>query len=96
MREAARGEDVARPKVARDVVLAQGADACARVAFVADAPVDARLESAPGATLAASPRGTSGVLAAKGPVCVRKGGLVRVVFESRGAARVRWVAWRSP
>jgi hypothetical protein len=43
MREAARGEEAARPAASREAVRAGAADTCARVAFVADAPVAARL-----------------------------------------------------
>jgi hypothetical protein len=96
MREAARGEEAARPAASREAVRAGAADTCARVAFVADAPVAARLEGGAGDVLAASPPATSGALAEKGPVCVRRGDVVRVVFEAPAGARVRWVAWASP
>jgi hypothetical protein len=93
MREAARREGATD---AVDLVKADTHDACVRVAFAASAPVTAKLVDHAGNVLAASESpGTEGVLGAHGPVCVRKGDVVRAVADAAGV-HVRWVAWESP
>jgi hypothetical protein len=93
MRQAAeresRGERV-------DLVQAAGRDTCVRVAFEATAPIQARLLDADGTVLCEtrSPA-TTGVLAERGPVCVRKTGSVSATAEGT-ATRVHWIAWASP
>ena len=95
MREVAKGEpsgDLMRA----DVVRAESRDLCARVAFVATAPLTARLEDAAGTALAQVSATDAGTLGDRGPVCVRKGDVIRVRFDAPRATRVRWVAWTSP
>jgi hypothetical protein len=79
-----------------ELVRAEARDACLRVAFEADAPLVAKLMDGNGQVLAtiAVPT-TRGVLAEEGPVCIRKGDVVRAVAEGSGA-HVRWMAWESP
>jgi hypothetical protein len=92
MREAARREGGADPVA---LVSAEGRDTCLRVAFAASVPVKARLVDAAGNVLAASgDPATDGVLGARGPVCVRRGDVVKGVAEGAGA-RVRWIAWEA-
>jgi hypothetical protein len=92
MREAARREGGTDPVA---LVTAEGRDTCLRVAFAASAPVKARLVDAAGNVLAAtSEASTDGVLAARGPVCVRRGDVVRGIADGAGA-RVRWIAWEA-
>lgn len=92
MREAARREGGSDPVM---LVSAEGRDTCLRVAFSANAPVKARLVDAAGNELASlSEPASTGVLGARGPVCVRRGDLVKGVAEGTGA-RVRWMAWES-
>lgn len=93
MREVARRESGAE---AVELGRADGRDACVRAAFSASLPVSAKLLDAKGVVLAATGEaGTDGVLGAKGPVCVRKGDVVKGVAEGTGA-RVRWIAWEAP
>lgn len=79
-----------------ELVRAAGKDTCVRVAFEATAPVLARLLDDEGTVLCEtrSPV-TSGVLAERGPVCVRKTDTVSAAAEGSGG-RVRWIAWASP
>ncbi len=79
-----------------ELVRAAGRDTCVRVAFEATAPVQAHLLDADGIVLCEtrSPA-TTGVLAERGPVCVRKTGSVTAVTEGN-ASRIRWIAWASP
>jgi hypothetical protein len=94
MREVARKEGGAD---AVELVKADARDACVRVAFEASAPVAAKLVDHAGNVLAASDvPAPDGVLGARGPVCVRKGDVVRGIAEGSGGARVRWVAWEAP
>jgi len=79
-----------------ELVRAEAHDACLRVAFESDAPLVAKLVDENGQVLAAiAVPSTHGVLAGEGPVCVRKGDVVRAVAEGSGA-HVRWMAWASP
>jgi hypothetical protein len=92
MSEAARREGGNDPVA---LVTAEGRDTCLRVAFEATAPVKARLVDAAGNVLAATTEAsTDGVLAARGPVCVRRGDVVRGIADGAGA-RVRWMAWEA-
>jgi hypothetical protein len=93
MREAARKDGGADGV---ELVKADTRDACVRVVFVASVPVTAKLVDHGGNVLAASEApATDGVLGAKGPVCIRKGDVVRGLADAAGV-RVRWVAWASP
>jgi hypothetical protein len=88
--------EVARKETGTDVVelaRADGRDACVRVAFEASAPVTVKLVDQAGNVLAATDGAvTEGVLAARGPLCVRKGDAVRGMAEGAGA-RLRWMVW---
>jgi hypothetical protein len=79
-----------------ELVRAAGNDTCVRVAFEATAPVLAKLLDADG-TLLCETRvpSAAGVLAERGPVCVRKNGSVSATADGSGA-RIRWIAWASP
>ncbi len=79
-----------------ELVRAAGNDTCVRVAFEATAPVLARLLDADG-TLLCETRvpSAAGVLAERGPVCVRKNGSVSATADGSGA-RIRWIAWAAP
>ena len=93
MHEAARKEG---GPDAVDLVKADTHDACVRVAFAASAPVTAKLVDHAGNVLATSETpATAGVLAARGPVCIRKGDVVRALADAAGV-HVRWVAWEAP
>jgi len=90
MREIARKESGTETV---ELTRAGDRDACVRVAFEASAPVAVKLVDQSGNVLAATDGPVSGgVLAERGPVCVRKGDVVRGVAEGTGA-RVRWMAW---
>lgn len=79
-----------------ELVRAEMHDACLRVAFEADAPLVTKLVDGNGQVLAAiAVPSTHGVLAERGPVCIRRGDVVRAVAEGAGA-HVRWMAWESP
>ena len=92
MREVARRESGAD---AVDLTTAEGHDACVRVAFESSAPVTVKLLDQASNVLAATEGpATEGVLGARGPVCVRKGDVVRGLAEGAGA-RVRWMAWEA-
>lgn len=93
MREVTRKD--AGPE-AVDLVRADTRDVCVRVAYEATLPVVAKLVERGGGLLAASEApATEGVLGARGPVCVRRGEVVRGLAEGTGA-RVRWMAWEAP
>lgn len=70
-------------------------DACVRVAFSAEKPVRAVLETERGVVAATGPA-KQGALGERGPVCVRKGDGLRLRFELEGRARIAWAAWESP
>jgi hypothetical protein len=75
---------------------AEQGDACLRVAFASTVPVTARLLLQGGDLLAAaSEPATDGALGEKGPVCVRKGDIVKGVAEG-SSAHVRWMVWQAP
>ena len=97
MREAAKAEQ-AGDRARTDVVRAVTRDLCARVAFVASAPVTARLEDGAGNVLARVAAAQAGALGERGPVCVRRGDVIRVSFDAslETRARVRWVGWAAP
>jgi hypothetical protein len=93
MREVARKETGTD---AVDLAIAEGRDVCVRVAFEASTPVTVKLLDQGGHVLTATGGAmTEGVLAATGPVCVRKGDVVRGLAEGPDP-RVRWMAWETP
>jgi hypothetical protein len=96
MHEAARKEAAPGATGPVDLVRADTRDACVRVAYAASAPVTAKLVDHTGAVLAASDApSTEGTLGPKGPVCIRKGDVVRGLTDATGV-HVRWVAWEAP
>jgi hypothetical protein len=79
-----------------ELVKADARDVCVRVAYEATAPVVAKLVDRGGSVLAAAEAAaTEGVLGARGPVCVRRGEIVRGAADGAGA-RIRWMAWEAP
>lgn len=93
MREAARRAGTGD---AVDLVKADASDTCVRVAFAASVPVTASLLGAQGDVLATlSQPADHGVLGERGPVCVRRGDVVRGVAGGP-PVHVRWVAWEAP
>jgi hypothetical protein len=75
---------------------AEQGDACLRVAFASSSPVTATLRLQTGELLAASAQAAvEGALGEKGPVCVRKGDIVKGVAEGP-PAHVRWMVWQAP
>jgi hypothetical protein len=79
-----------------ELVRAADADVCARVAFQASAPVQARLLDGDGGVLAQTDAAAlEGALGERGPVCVRKGDAIGAAAEG-GPALVKWIAWASP
>jgi hypothetical protein len=93
MREAARRSGTGE---AVDLVKAEASDACVRVAFAASAPVVASLVDGQGEPLSTlSQPADRGVLGERGPVCIRRGDVVRGVAGG-AAVRVRWLAWTAP
>lgn len=93
MHEAARKEGAVGPV---DLVKADARDTCVRVAFAATAPVTAKLVDHAGNVLAANDApATDGILGPHGPVCVRKGDVVRGLTDASGV-HVRWLAWEAP
>ncbi len=95
MREIARRE-VAGAHTTTEIARADSRDACVRVAYAANAPVSARIEDDAGAVLAERAADAEGLLAARGPVCVRRGGALRVTFVGPASLEVRFVAWIAP
>jgi hypothetical protein len=78
-----------------DLATAEGRDVCVRVAFEASPPVTVKLMDGGGNVLTETGGPvTDGVLPASGPVCIRKGDVVRGRAEGT-AARVRWMAWET-
>jgi hypothetical protein len=97
MREVARGDlpgDAAAGT--RVLVQADDADTCARVAFAAQPAVHASLVNARGHVLADAPASTDTPLAARGPVCVRKGDAIAIKVDGASSYAARFVAWASP
>jgi hypothetical protein len=79
-----------------DLLHADSGDACLRVAFSAPAPIVAKLVDQGGEVLATTGPAANGALAARGPVCVRSGDVVRAIAEGPGRSHVRWLAWQAP
>jgi hypothetical protein len=92
MREIARK---ASTDEAIELLHADAGDACVRVAFAAAAPIVAKLVDQGGEVLAAVGPAAHGALGERGPVCVRKGDVVRAMAEGAGRSHVRWVAWEA-
>jgi hypothetical protein len=76
-----------------EVLRAVDSDLCVRVAFEASEPVTATLADTTGATLATRGDAGAGLLAADGPVCIRRGAAIRASATGAPGAHVRWVAW---
>jgi len=93
MREIARK---ASADEAVELLHADSGDACLRVAFAAAAPIVAKLVDQGGEVLASVGPAADGALAERGPVCVRKGDVVRAIAEGAGRSHVRWLAWQAP
>ena len=75
---------------------AEQGDACLRVAFASTVPVTTKLLLQGGELLAATGEpALDGALGEKGPVCVRKGDVVKGVAEGP-PAHVRWMVWQAP
>lgn len=75
---------------------AEQGDACLRVAFASTVPVTAKLVLQTGEVLAATAEpAVEGALGDRGPVCVRKGDVVKGLAEGP-AAHVRWIVWEAP
>jgi hypothetical protein len=91
MHEIARVESAGSPA---ELLRAAASDACLRVAYEADAPVQAKLVDENGRVLGESPHAAAaeGVLGVEGPVCVRRGDSVLGVTGAP-TAHVRWIAW---
>ena len=98
MRAVARKESFLERDLRVDAVSANDRDVCARVLFVASAPVTARLENAAGDVLSTTDAPSeSGALGARGPVCIKKSDTIRLAFAAAPVrVLVRWVAWASP
>jgi hypothetical protein len=79
-----------------DLLPAAVRDTCLRVAFASEAPVIGRLVDGTGAVLASTGPSVQGSLGERGPVCVRKGDVVRASAEGTGKSHVRWLAWQAP
>jgi hypothetical protein len=94
MRELVRDEKSGEKSLAADLLQADK-DSCVRVTFAATTELLAALEDQNGAVLAVT-KAKAGALGERGPVCVRKGGALRVHFEGDGAIRVRFITWTSP
>ncbi len=91
--------EIARRASADEIVEllhADSGDACVRVAFSAPAPIVAKLVDQGGEVLATTGPAANGALAARGPVCVRRGDVVRAIAEGAGRSHVRWLAWQAP
>jgi hypothetical protein len=93
MREIARK---ASADEAVELVHADSGDACVRVAFAAAGPIVAKLVDQGGDVLSSVGPAVDGALGERGPVCVRKGDVVRAIAEGAGRSHVRWLAWQAP
>jgi hypothetical protein len=93
MREIARK---ASGEEAVELLRADTGDACVRIAFAAAGPIVAKLVDQGGEVLASVGPAAEGALGERGPVCVRKGDVVRATAEGAGRSRVRWVVWQAP
>lgn len=79
-----------------ELAKAEGRDACVRVTFEASAPVTAKIVDGAGRVLAvASSPSASGVLGERGPVCIRRGDIVKGLVDGP-PSRVRWMTWEAP
>ena len=94
MREIGRGEKSGEKSLSVDVLQADK-DACVRLTFAASTELRAALEDQSGTVLAET-KAKAGALGERGPVCVRKGGTMRVRFDGEGTMRVRFISWTSP
>jgi hypothetical protein len=91
--------EIARKASTGDAVELLGAaanDACVRVAFAAESPVSTKLVDGSGEALAVAGPALQGALGERGPVCVRRGEIIRGVADGAGRSHVRWMAWQAP
>lgn len=91
--------EIARKASAEDgveLLRADAGDACVRVAFAAAGPIVAKLVDQGGEVLSSVGPVADGALGERGPVCVRKGDVVRATAEGAGRSHVRWVVWQAP
>jgi len=106
MRKLEDGELSGARDVAHDLMAPVDKDTCVRVAWSANAAVDAKMLDASGRTLAEVRSARDGSLGERGPICARRGDTVRVQFApiataiadggAPGNVVVRFVAWGSP
>jgi hypothetical protein len=97
MHEVARGDLASdSPSPARDLVRADGADTCTRVAFAAQPAVRASLVDGRGNLLAEVSSATDAAIGIHGPSCVRKGDAITLRVEGTPPWALRFVAWASP
>ena len=96
MREEKRQEIDARGSLTTELVRAPLADLCVRVSLVTTKPVHAWLEDIRGSQLADGGTGARLLLAARGPVCVRKGDAIVLRAEGREPFTLRAIVWASP
>ncbi|MGO9709792.1 MAG: hypothetical protein ACLQBL_13065 [Polyangiaceae bacterium] len=97
MREVARGElSSDKPPPTRQLLHADAADTCTRVAIVAQPALHLALKNGRGDLLADVPSSTDTPIGPRGPVCVRKGDAVTLSAEGSGPWVARFVAWASP
>jgi hypothetical protein len=94
MHEAARRSGGAEPI---ELWRAEASDACLRVAFASTVPVTTKLVLQGGDLLATTGEPEAeGALGEKGPVCVRKGDVVKAQALGGPGLHVRWVVWLAP
>jgi len=79
-----------------ELLHADAGDACLRVAFAAAAPIVAKLVDQGGEVLSSVGPAANGALGERGPVCVRKGDVVRATADGAGRSHVRWMVWQAP
>jgi hypothetical protein len=94
--------EITRRSSAEDAVellRADSGDTCVRVAFAATSPIVAKLLDGNGEVLTTVGPAPEGALGERGPVCVRRGEVIRAIAVDAGrahVAHVRWVAWQAP
>ncbi len=79
-----------------ELLRADSGDACVRVAFAAAGAIVAKLVDQGSDVLSTIGPVAEGALGERGPVCVRKGDVVRAIADGAGRSHVRWMAWQAP